>query len=326
MTPSLCRLAHVALVTPDIERSLWFFRDLLGMEEVENDGTRSYLRCWGELDHHSLSLREGPVGVEHIAFRVGGPDEVARFAAALRGGGVAVEEAPRGDEAGQGDAIRFTMPHTEASLELVWELDRPLADERLRGKLPSTSTRMWRQGVSPRGLDHVAVQTSVENVAAADAWACETLGFERREWVQPTGGPMVVTFLAVTSTVHDIAISGDPQGRTGRFHHVALELEDPAALLRAADMMREHDIPVDLPPGRHGIARSMFHYVRDPGSGHRVEFYTGGYHVYDPDWEPIHWDESNLEYGLVFVGSRLPLNEGGPMDDTTPCSFAQAVS
>ncbi len=30
----VAQLAHVELLTPDLERSLWFFRDLLGMEGV----------------------------------------------------------------------------------------------------------------------------------------------------------------------------------------------------------------------------------------------------------------------------------------------------
>jgi catechol 2,3-dioxygenase len=317
VTPSLCKLAHVALVTPDIDRSLWFFRDVLGMEQVETDGARTYLRCWGELDHHSISLREGPVGVEHIAFRASCDEDLDGFFESLRECAVDVEEVPRGEEAGQGDAIRFTMPHAEIPLELVWELERPTSPASFRGKLPTTSTMIWRQGVSPRRLDHVTVHTAADSVEAADAWAQRQLGFKRREYVQLSDRPMLVTFLAVTPQVHDLAISTDAEGRTGRFSHLALALEDAPAILRAADIMREHEIPVDLAPGRHGIAQSFFHYVRDPGSGHRVELCSGGYVVYDPDWEPIHWDERTIDVALTFFGP--PIGMGQDAFGSTPC-------
>ena len=54
--PEIAKLGHVALVTPDLEKSLWFFKELIGLEETETvDGT-VYLRAWGDFEHHTLSI------------------------------------------------------------------------------------------------------------------------------------------------------------------------------------------------------------------------------------------------------------------------------
>ena len=47
MHPSLAKLGHVALVTPDLGRSLRFFRDVVGLEQVAGDGSSVDLRAWG---------------------------------------------------------------------------------------------------------------------------------------------------------------------------------------------------------------------------------------------------------------------------------------
>jgi catechol 2,3-dioxygenase len=317
MIPSLCKLAHVALDTPDIERSLWFFRDVIGMEEIERDGSRIYLRCFGELDHHSLSLREGPSAVDHIAFRTMRPEDVGAFADRFAAAGLNVTRVDDGDERGQGEAVRFVFPWLEVQTELVYEIERPQAPEAIRSRLRSNSSRMWQRGVSPRRLDHVHLHTAPEDVQAAENWAREELGFKRRECVK-IGGKLRSTWMSVTPQVHDIAITADEGGRRGRFNHVAFNVESFADLGRAADIMAEHDIHIDLAPGRHGVTQGFFHYVRDPGSGHRVELFAGGYLIFDPDWEPIVWDESDVLKGLAFFGPpRSLVND--PNSSTTPC-------
>ncbi|MFN3335878.1 MAG: VOC family protein [Thermomicrobium sp.] len=42
----VAQLAHVELLTPHLERSLWFFRDLLGMEEVARKDGAVHLRAF----------------------------------------------------------------------------------------------------------------------------------------------------------------------------------------------------------------------------------------------------------------------------------------
>ena len=215
--PRLCKLAHLELVTADLERSLFFFRDLLGLHEVERADGVVYLRGFGELDHHSLSLREGPVGVDHIAFRTMAAEDVGRFALILAEQGVEVTEVGAGEEPGQGEAIRFLAPGLEVTVELLFEIDRPLAPPALRSKLPSNSTRF--SGAAVRRLDHVNLATGLDRLGEAEAWVREVLGFQRREFIRLPDGSLGGSWLSVTPQVHDLAITADAKGRTGRLNH-----------------------------------------------------------------------------------------------------------
>ena len=69
--PGIAQCGTINLGTKDIEKSLWFFRDILGMEEVERDGDVSYLRCFQELGHHSLVLTQQDENIVNAySFRV----------------------------------------------------------------------------------------------------------------------------------------------------------------------------------------------------------------------------------------------------------------
>ena len=58
-------------------------------------------------------------------------------------------------------------------------------------------------------------------------------------------------------------------------------------MLRAADVFVDAGVPIEAAPSKHGVAQGFFLYV-EPG-GNRIEVTTGGYFVYDPDFEPITW-------------------------------------
>ena len=115
-----------------------------------------------------------------------------------------------------------------------------------------------------------------------------------------------------------------PCHRCDGLHHLYIH-QDRSDVLRAGEIMRDAEVQIDLAPGKHGISQAFFFYVKDPGSGHRVELFAGGMHVFDPDWEPVRWDDEHRDRdGLG--RPRLPARLGGPMDLTTPCGAEVAVS
>ena len=320
MTPGLCKLSHVAIRTPDIERSLEFFRDVLGMDEVAHGDEGVHLRCFGELDHHSLLLVEGPTAVDHIAFRTRGPGDVEAFAEQIAAAGVRVSAAPT--QLGHGEAIRFTAPHLDAPFELFWDIERPLASADRRSRLPTNATRF--RGAAPRRIDHINLSTAPDDLVAAEAWVRDRLGFRRRECVQLNGG-LTGSWLSVTQQVHDLAITLDHKGRRGRINHIAFTMDSFADIARMADVVAEHDVKVDVAPGRHGVTQGFFYYIRDPGSGHRIELFAHGYLIFDPDWEAVVWDEQSFaRYGLRFFGPEWT-REHNPNAENTPC-FANGVA
>lgn len=318
--PEIAKIGHAALVTPNLEASHHFIHDLLGLDEVERRDGTIYYRAWGEFEHHSLSLREGPVGVDHLAWRTRRPEDVEGFAAKLEAAGVAVERVEAGVEAGQGAAIRFTTAGGHP-FEIYYEIEKPKAPQEIRSRLLSQSATSHRRGASPRRIDHYNLATALDNVATAQSFLSEQMGLKTREYVAPKDGPLIAAWMSVTSNVHDTAISADmanPAER-GRLHHLAYYFDSYEDIYRAADIFREEGISLDAGPGIHGIGRAMFCYLKDPGSGHRFELYSGGYQIFDPDWEPLHWTEDEIVDGMVWSGERFLPGSGGPMDGTTPC-------
>ena len=53
----IAHLAHVEVLTPTPERSLAFYRDVIGLEESGRAGQSVYLRGWGEWSQDRKSTR-----------------------------------------------------------------------------------------------------------------------------------------------------------------------------------------------------------------------------------------------------------------------------
>jgi len=306
--PGIAQLGHVTLSTPDIEKSLWFYRDLLGMEEVARDGDKTYLRAYQEHEHHSIVLQDSNKSeLVHTAFRTRRPEDVEIYARRLHDQGIEVVEAPAGTKKGQGDAIRFFAPHSGQPTELFYDIEKPLAPEALRSNLISNTSK--RRGLGVRRIDHVNLHCAGENVGPAEAWLQQNLGFKRREALVVPGGPTIATWNSVTPQVHDVALVGHWNNENAQLHHVALNLENFSDSLTAADILAENDIQIDLGPAKHGVGQAMYLYVRDPGSGHRIELYSGGYMIFAPDWEPVNWTPEQFGSALTWYGEPFPAQD-----------------
>ncbi|MGW2824284.1 VOC family protein [Streptomyces sp. NPDC001443] len=317
--PQVAYAGSINLGTPDLERSLWFFRDVLGMEVVAQHGGVAYLRGYQELVHHSLVLtQQDEAKVNSYGFRVKRKQDVELFHQQFEKEGVQSLELAAGDELGRGEAVRFLVPGSEHPFEFYYDIERPLADESLRSKLPSNSSR--RRGMGVRRLDHINLQTSASTVNEAEGWIRDSLGFKRREFAMLPQAPDVIlaSWLSVTPQVHDLAIGVSADDEPGRFHHVAFNVENFHDVLRAADEIRDLDIAYGHGPGKHGIGQAMYLYVHDPGSGHRIELYSGGYHIFDPDWRALEWKLPELEFGQTWYGDVLDVGPGGQFLSTSP--------
>jgi len=94
------KLGHVVLRIRDLERSLAFYRDCLGLREVARLGPRMVFLSCGE-SHHDLALQAlGPnapdadpaaVGLYHVAFKVGDSlEELSAMKKRLEAAGVPI--------------------------------------------------------------------------------------------------------------------------------------------------------------------------------------------------------------------------------------------
>jgi catechol 2,3-dioxygenase len=316
--PQIAQAGYINLGTTDLEKSLSFFRDLLGMELVERDGDTAYLRCYMELGHHSLVLVQQEESLLNaLGLRVRRPQDVELFKEELERQQLEVLELPADSEPGRGAAIRFLIPGGQHPVELYYDMEKPEAPEDIRSLLPSNSSR--RRGLGPRRLDHINIQADLDNVNQTEAWLRDTLGFKRREFAMMPEDPstLMACWMSVTSQVHDVGVLANRSGLNSRLHHVAFNLENYSDSLTAADILADANIEIGVGPAKHGIAQSMYLYVFDPGSGHRIELYAGGYQIFEPDWAPIEWTKDTFPLGMTWYGESIDTTPGSPGRKTT---------
>ena len=69
--------------------------------------------------------------------------------------------------------------------------------------------------------------------------------------------------------------------------------------MRAADILVENDVFIEIGPHKHSIGQSIFLYFYEPG-GNRVEVGAGGYLILDPDWKPVVWSREERMKGQAW--------------------------
>lgn len=298
----VAQLAHVEIYTPKPDETLWFFTQLLGMEETERDGESVYLRAYEDRYHHSLKVtaRDTP-GMGHAAWRATSPQALQRRVAAIEASGLGKGWID-GDR-GHGQAYQFTTPDGH-NMEIFWDVEYYQATPDKKSALLNRPQKRPLQGVPVRRLDHVNLMAS--DVTPNKEFLVDTLGFRLREHIVLGNGAEAGAWLSVSPLVHEVALMGDQTGSRGRLHHLCYWYGIPQHNADIADVFSDYGIQIEAGPGKHGISQALFLYVFEPG-GNRVELFgDAGYLILDPDWKPITWHEQNLEKGIIWYGSPLP--------------------
>ena len=288
----VARIAHAELLTPTPEESLRFFVDVLGMEEESRDGASVYLRGWGDYLRYSLKLTEAPrPGLGHLALRAWSPEALDRRVAAIEATGLG-----RGwveGDVGHGPAFRFTDPDGHL-FELFYEAERYVPPEHLRPSWKNQPQRYVGRGAGVKRLDHVNVLAA--DVRANRTFAQDVLGYRLYERIELDDGTETGAWLSLSIAAHELIYVKDAYGASGRLHHLAFWVDTREECLRAADLFVDNDVYIEAAPSKHAVAAGFFLYAYEPG-GNRIEVTTGGYFVYDPDFEPTVWTAAERARG-----------------------------
>ena len=292
------RLSHVDITVTDLDLACAYYTKVIGMIEVERTADSVYLKCWDEIDHHSLRLTYAPrVGFGLMSFKVTSDDDLAELEQAVSRYGFPVQRISRGASVGQGESIRFETPSGHA-MELVREV------QKVGGSLPKLNPRPFvvdaqiQDTIAPPRMDHVLV--TAEEVGEATRFYSGVLGFRVTEQLLDGNGHQIGTWMERSHSPHDLALVAGPNGG---LHHFAYWLDDWDHIRSAADILAYNGISVDVGPTRHGITRGSTIYFFDP-LGTRNEVFTGGYRP-DPDFPTITWTQDNAGRAIFYYEGEL---------------------
>ncbi len=292
----VAHLAHIELLTPKLEASLHFFKDVMGMIESGREGDSVYLRGWDDYEHHTLQLTAAPQpGIGHYALRAASPQALQRRVAALEktGRGLGWQE----NNVGHGPAYCFTDPD-DHKMEIYYETEWYQPPAELRPALKNQASRLPNRGIALRRLDHVNLLAV--DVRATRVFLEEALGAKLTEQIIFDDGSEKASWVTFCNKTYEIAISEDWSDTQGRLHHITFAVDSREDVLRAADLCLESGVHIETGPSKHAIQQTFFLYLYEPG-GNRFEIASPGARlVLAPDWKPVVWSQAEREKGQAW--------------------------
>ncbi|WCP15973.1 Metapyrocatechase (plasmid) [Sphingobium sp. AntQ-1] len=291
------RPGFVQLRVLDMEKALWHYQNILGLEIVSRDADgRVYLRAFDEFDRHSVVLRpDDDAGMDCMGFKCESEDYLDQSAEKLAALNVKTEWIEAGEQPGLGRRLRVHMP-TGHLLDFY-------AGAELSDVGPMThNPELYRKPPAGAGairFDHCLVFGP--NVAEAHHILNTVFDFVVAEKLDNPAGEPLALFMSISTKAHDIAIVEHPE--PGKFHHASFLVEDWAAIGHAADLMALYNVAVDIGPTRHGITRGKTIYFWDP-SGNRNEVFAGGSSFY-PDNPLRTWEAEEVGKAIFYYEKKL---------------------
>ncbi|HNH36462.1 MAG TPA: catechol 2,3-dioxygenase, partial [Rhodocyclaceae bacterium] len=243
------RPGHFQMRVLDLEESVKFYRDVMGLVEQGRDKQgRVYFKAWDERDHNSFIIRQADrAGVDFFGFKVESREALEKLDADLKAFGVKTERIPAGEMLETGERVRFEIP-TGHQIELY--ADKTDVGNGMAYLNPEAWTPQAEKGIAPIRLDHCLLYGP--DIDGAREIFTKVLGFYLVEHVVLEDGKTdLAIWLSCSIKAHDIAFVRHPE--PGKLHHVSFLLESWEKVLRAADLMSMNRVSIDIGPTRHGV-------------------------------------------------------------------------
>jgi 2,3-dihydroxy-p-cumate/2,3-dihydroxybenzoate 3,4-dioxygenase len=254
------KLGYVAFNVTDLERSVAFYRDMVGLAVTDlQPGKQAFLRCTGQ--HHELALYQAArAGVKRIAFEMESGKDLDAAQAALKSLDVAVEQVPREEASAMhvGRAIRYRVPGTGIPIELYDAMSPSPAPYQ------QTVAKITRMG-------HIVL--NVKDWEKTVSWFQNKVNFKTSDYVE---GMFAFLRPFPNPLHHSLGLGKAPS--TG-LHHLMFMVSEIDDIGKALNRFRKAKVPVSFGPGRHVASTSVFLYFEDP-DGMTIE-YSFGMELFD---------------------------------------------
>jgi catechol 2,3-dioxygenase-like lactoylglutathione lyase family enzyme len=264
MTRELVGIHHVGVRVTDLDEAVDRWCRQFGLTLRERFDDRALLRC--AFEDYGLELIESDEpGFDHAGWEL--RPGIALQDVALEG---VVGERP----GGRSPSLLLRDPDGHGVEIVEWtprESDFPDVG-RLTADLPAFHARK---------VGHVNCLTT--DAPRMAAFYCDELGFRISDRLGDEG---IWLHLNADHHVHALV-----QKDLAHFHHFALELVDFGEMRVALDHLAKHGRWAVWGPGRHGVAASLFAYIRIPEEELIVELYADMEQL-GPDHRPRDWEDT----------------------------------
>jgi catechol 2,3-dioxygenase-like lactoylglutathione lyase family enzyme len=240
------RLGHATLTTPDLERQVSYYADILGLRVIERDRDRAYLATRTGLE--AIVLERGEeVALTRLGFQVAPGSDLEALARELGALGIKTE---RRSGISPGVAAAITFPDIKGTVIELFADYSFAADDGVQAV------------ITPLKLGHVAYR--VTNVQEVTKFYTDVLGFRVSDWRDTT-----FAFLRCNTDHHTVNFVADP---VPQLHHIAFEVKDWPEIHRGCDFLAKNDIRLVWGPARHIIGHNIAAYHRNSDNV-RVELF-----------------------------------------------------
>jgi catechol 2,3-dioxygenase-like lactoylglutathione lyase family enzyme len=240
------RAGHATLSTPDLERQVAYYSDVLGFIVTERDKDRAFLATRTGLE--AIALERGDAAtLTRLSFQVAPDADFTAYAKELSGHGIK-SELRNGVSPGAARALVFTDVKGTV-IELYSDYTFAKDDGA-------------QTAITPQKLGHIAHR--VDDVQKTVKFYTDVLGFRVSDW---HGDYFAFLRCGVDHHTVNFVYNEKPQ-----LHHIAFEVRDWSELHRAGDFMARKGVHLVWGPLRHIIGHNIAAYHRDPDYI-RVELY-----------------------------------------------------
>lgn len=251
-------LAYVGVSAKDLDVWSKYAQEVLG-QEVTTDSDKSNLYLRMDERHHRFIVHpadNGPEDVSYVGWQVRNADAMGAIAGKLNAAGVNVIEGKPEEAATRRvlGFVHFADPHSGVRMELAYGHEVTFQPP----YRPSRPISGFVTGA--QGLGHFV--TYVPDVAAAEKFYSETLGFTTTDSPSIPGGAQFAAFMSCNQRHHSFAFFGNPQPRR-RTYHVMLEHTSIDDVGSAFDICQSQG-KVKVQLGRHNNDRMFSFYTENP--------------------------------------------------------------
>jgi len=250
------KLGYVVLSVTDLDKSLEYYENIVGLQFVEREEDRVFLRC--SYDHHNLILEQGPeAGLKRVAYELEKTEQFQGVFDYLTEQGLNPVElsSEEAQKLAQGRTLRFKDPVLGVTYEFyvqMMQLGLPFVPKKAK------ITRFLHVVYETNKFDElVDFFTKTLNFRISDISGRETAW----AWLRAFPSPFH----------HDIGIT---KGEENKLNHLAYQADTVDDVGIQMNILKDNNVPILFGPGRHHPSSSIFLYFPDP-DGITLEYSQG---------------------------------------------------